>query len=205
MFLLKRLFWFLMPLTFWMAEEGAGGSTTDAGTATDDQAGAQAQSGAPQFTTEQQKQIDRLIAERLKSARAKWDADTKTEADKAKAEAEAAQLKEQQKWQELAEKNEGRVKQLEPLTGRVEKLEGAVAKLLDAKIEALGDEARTAVDALPGEPGALEKLEWLTANEKLFKRDADPKTPGGGTPVRGIRKPGQPVQPDSAQRPIVRL
>lgn len=111
--------------------------------------------------------------------------------------------------QKLAEQHEGVVKDLTPkvetLTTQVAAYEAVIVELLDAKIKALGEGAKTAVNALPGSPDSLAKLQWLNANEALFKS----QTLGPGNQTKP--KPGaSPQAPQGAQqmtpaRPIVRL
>jgi hypothetical protein len=171
---------------------GAGGeppatTTTGDGTgAPGNQAPNAGQGQQVQFTAEQQSAIDRIIAERLTRAKAKWETDATAEADKAKAEAEKTRLKEQAEWQKLAETHEARVKELEPLEVQVKAYADAVEALLAARVKELGEQAKTAVEALPGTPGPLDKLNWLTANEALFKPAAGN---GVGTPGRSKPKP----------------
>lgn len=173
---------------------GAGGGTTDEqepDTSTGDGAGDAGNSAlnagtGVQFTDEQQRAIDRVVTERLKRAKEKWDADAKSAADKASAEAEQARLKEQAKWQELAERHEARVKALEPLEAETKAYAEAVEALLAAKLKELGEAASKAVEALPGGPGPLAKLNWLTANEGLFAKQQ--AGDGVGTPNRDKKK-----------------
>lgn len=150
-------------------------------------------SGEVNFTSEQQKAIDKVIAERLKREREKWASAADEAKKKAEEEAEKARLKEQEKWQELAEAAEKKVAELEPVAkSTAEQLKAyqeTVNALLDAKIKELGDKAKVAVEALPGEPDALAKLNWLTANAALFGEEGTPL----GTPPRTPRR--QPKQP----------
>jgi len=46
--------------------------------------------------------------------------------------------------------------------------------LLAAKLKELGEQAQTAVDNLPGDPDALQKLSWLNANDALFSKKSPP-------------------------------
>lgn len=173
---------------------GTGGGTAgeqEPGTSTGDGAG-DAGNSAPnagtgvQFTDEQQKALDRVVQERLKRAKEKWDADAKAAQEKATSEAEKERLKAQAEWQKLAEQHEARVKALEPLEAEVKAYGEAIDVLLAAKLKELGEAAAKAVEALPGSPGPLAKLNWLTANEALFasKQAGD----GVGTPNRDKKK-----------------
>jgi len=192
---------------FYRAPDGAGGGGSDGGQdhsdtgdGTGNNAGGGGSNDQVTFTPEQQAHIDRVIGERLKRAKDKWEADAKEVQTKADQEAEAKRLKEQAEWQKLAEQHEARVAELEPqvkdLEGRVTAYGEAVTALLNAKLTELGDAAKTAVEALPGEPDALSKLTWLNANAALF---ASPGKSHLGTPPKG-RKPGgsgedKPIRP----------
>ena len=130
--------------------------------------------GEVTFSTEQQAHIDELIGNRLTRAKTKWEADLKTAKTKADQDAETARLTEQQEYKKLAGKYEARIGELEPLEGRIQAYVEAVDGLLAAKLKELGETAQTAVDNLPGDPDALQKLSWLGANEALFGKRGTP-------------------------------
>lgn len=140
-----------------------------------------------EFTAEQQTALDVIIGERLTRARTKWDAERTAEDDKAKGAAEKERLEEQAEWQKLAERHESRVVELEPLEGQMKAYQTAVETMLKARLEALGETAKTAVENLPGDLGVLAQLTWLNANEGLFTRpavaDLDAQQGGQGTAV----------------------
>ena len=140
--------------------DGTGGDSPNAGEVT--------------FSDEQQQHIDKLIGDRLTRAKTKWEADLAAAKTKAEQDAETARLAEQEQYKELAGKYEARIGELEPLEGRMQEYVEAVDGLLAAKIEALGEQAKTAVENLPGDPDALEQLTWLNANEALFGKKAPP-------------------------------
>lgn len=131
--------------------------------------------GKVEFTAEQQTHLDKLIGDARKSGREKAEADFEKKSQDAKTGAEQAALKEQAEWQKLAEQHEAKMAELEPqvesLITQVEAYSTVIAELLAADIEALGDDAKTAVEALPGEPDTLARLQWLKANQSLFKQD----------------------------------
>jgi len=133
------------------------------------------ESGKVEFTAEQQAHLDKLIGDARKQGREKAETDAKAEAEKAKTEAEQASLKEQAEWQKLAEQHEAKVAELEPqvaeLAAQTEAYSAVIAELLEADVEELGDEAKTAIEALPGEQDALAQLQWLKANRGLFKSE----------------------------------
>lgn len=167
---------------------------------TETEAGAQAETGqVVSFTAEQQAHIDKLISDRLKRANEKWQEQQAAAQQKAAEEAEAAKLEEQQEYQKLLEKARAKIAELEPLTGQVEaatatleKYQTVINDILSQRVEALGDTAKNAVNNLPGDPDALAKLQWLNANEALFKATDPPVT--GGTPPRRPA-PGRTPQP----------
>ena len=129
------------------------------------------QSGAPlTFTAEQQAHIDKLLGERLQRARDKWEADNKAASDKAAEEAEKQRLTEQQKYKELAEKADTRVKELEPLVDKVKRQDEALGKILEQQRKGLPEHIIALLDKV-GDP--LEQLAWLAENASKAK----PKIP----------------------------
>jgi len=161
-------------------EKDVNGQEQEATTTGDGTGGESQNAGAVQFTAEQQARIDAIVAERLQRAREKFQSEADDARKKAEAEAERVRLKEQAEWQKLAEQNEARVAELEPLESRVKSYQEAIDTILAAEVEALGKEAEQAVNALPGEPDALAKLEWLRQNRGLFES----KEAQAGTPLR---------------------
>lgn len=89
------------------------------------------------FTAEQQGHIDRLIGERLKRDRAKWQADQDAKAKAAADEAEAKRQAEQGEWEALARKHEGRATELDGALAaareRLERADGVIAELVEAR------------------------------------------------------------------------
>lgn len=106
----------------------------------------------------------------------------KSEADKAK----QKQLKEQERWQELATAHETKVAELEPQVQALTAERNRAYEVLEAHAEAMLESVpalfRPLVEGLP----VLERLQWLTAN-----RD---KLETGGRPV------GTPVTPNGRGR-----
>ena len=96
---------------------------------------AQPAAAGPMFSAEQQAHIDKIVADRLKRDRAKWQADAEA---KAKAEAEEAEAKrqaEQGEWETLARKHEtaaaearGQVKELTAQLERANEVLGALVE-----------------------------------------------------------------------------
>lgn len=137
-----------------------------------------------EFSKEQQEFVDKLVGEaRVKASKV---AKAQHEADqvKAKEDSEKAALAADQKWQELAAKHEARATELEPLQAQVATYEKLIAKMLQARIKDLGDDAKKAVEGLPESLSLLEKLGWLSKNEGLFQARGD----GVGTPGKGKRR-----------------
>ena len=210
MFLIKSLL--LRHLILWAADTDTGGGGTDpapppATTGGEPPATPPAKAEAITFSQEQQVYLDKLIGTARKDGREAAKKEFEVQQQKAKEESEAARLKEQNEWQKLAEQHEGAVKELTPkvetLTAQIAAYETVIVELLDAKIKALGDGAKVAVNALPGSPDSLARLLWLNSNEALFK--AQTLGPGNQTkPKPGITTP-QGAQQMTPARPIVRL
>lgn len=135
------------------------------------------------FDEAQQALVDKLVGEARVKARAKAQADAEAKSIKDKEAASQAALVAEKKWQELAEKHEARVKELEPMEAQAKAYGELVAGMLKDKVKALGDAAKKAVGALPEAMTAIEKLAWLNANEELFKTTGD----GVGTPKRSAK------------------
>lgn len=181
---------------------------------TDDTTGANgSNSGEVSFTPEQQAKIDAIVADRLKRERSKIEteqAEAKRKADEA---AEQTRLEDERKFQELADKHKAKVGELEPQVASqaetISSYETAVTEILEAEIKAIGDAAKTAVENLPGDPGPLEKLQWLKANQELFKTDKIPAPPPRRTRIgQRYQDKGQPTQPkpgDEGYKPVVTL
>jgi hypothetical protein len=167
-----------------MADDANGNGEPPAPDKTDDDA------SKVTFTPEQQAAIDKIVGGARTKAREQAKAEFEAAQAKAKKDAEEAalakQLKDEKKFGELITQHETRIAEIEPA------LEAAKAKLanfaetiegfLSKQLEELGEAAKTAVDNLPGEPDALAKLKWLTANEELFKKSDEP--PARGTPPK---------------------
>ena len=140
----------------------------------DDTGGESLNVGEVTFNEIQQQHIDKLIGERLTRAKGKWEMDLDAAKTKATKDAETARLAEQEQYKELAGKYQARIGELEPLEGRMQAYVEAVDTLLAAKLKELGQSAQTAVDNLPGDPDALQKLAWLNANNALFAKTSPP-------------------------------
>lgn len=91
----------------------------------------------PQFTTEQQAAVDKLIAERLKRAQQKWQDDQKAKAAADTDAAEAKRLADEKRYEELARKHETRAVeldgQLKTATTDLERATALINGLLESK------------------------------------------------------------------------
>ncbi len=113
-------------------EQDVNAESADAGAQTDQ---AQAAAGAMSFSAEQQSYIDKLVGERLKRAQEKWMADLEAKGEAEKKSAEAKRLKDEQKWQELAQAQEVKAAEAEgKLATAQEQLERA-NKLVEGLVE----------------------------------------------------------------------
>ena len=144
------------------------GNTTDGQDITPDEG-----NGSDERTFSQE-DVNRVIGERLMRAKNKWETDLEAAKTKATKDAETARLAEQQEYKKLADQYQARIGELEPLEGRMQAYVEAVDTLLAAKLKELGQPAQTAVDNLPGDPDALQKLAWLNANNALFAKTSLP-------------------------------
>lgn len=140
-----------------------------------------------EFTDEQQAHIDKLVGKARAEGRGKATADHEAQVAKDKETADAAALVTEKKWQELAEKTQARVKELEPLEAQAKAYEEMVEGMLKDKVKSLGETAKKAVKNLPKGMTAIERLNWLNKNVKLFQDKGD----GVGTtkPTTGTSKP----------------
>ena len=148
------------------------------------------------FTDEQQAFVDDLVGKARTKARDKAQADATAQTTKDREAAEQAALVAEKKWQELATKHEARVKQLEPFEASAKKYDELILDMLKKKIEAFGEAAKKAVEALPKSMLVVDRLAWLDANEELFQVAGD----GVGTPGRSKAKPGKKTAKDVGHR-----
>ena len=160
------------------------------------------------FTPEQQAAIDKIVGgartKAREQAKAEFEAAQAEAKKKAEEEAETARLKEEKRYTELITQHETKLTKIEPALEAAEaklKAFGEMAEgMLNQQLEALGEAAKTAVEALPGEPDILAKLHWLTANEELFKTE---EPPARGTPPRRGATSSTLQKKKDAERPPV--
>lgn len=148
-----------------------------------------------QFDEAQQAFVDKLVGDARIKAREKAESDYKTQSAKALDATEKATLAAEAKWQELAQKHEARVKELEPFEAQAKAYGELVAGMLKGKLAGMSDIAKAAVKALPA-MSSQEKLDWINKNEALLKSEAP--TARVGTPTRKSAK----LQEDLTGTPI---
>lgn len=151
---------------------------------------AQGQQGADEneqqqisFDESQQAAIDRLIGERLKRARDRWEAEAQAAQEQEQAEAKAKRLEEQQEFQELAEQRKARVKELE---SRVSDLEPELKRhkeVLENHAAAMMDGLPDHVLALLAKMDVVERLDYLSEHGDKLRTSGKggrgvPPTPG---------------------------
>lgn len=140
--------------------------------------------GDVEFTPEQQEYVNKLVGEARVKAREQAQAQAAADGQAAKEKAEREALEASAEWEKLAKKAQARVTELEPASEKLDAYVKVVDSILAKRIEALGDRAKVAVDALPGNLSALEKLDWLNKNAELFQHNGGS---GPGTPMRPVR------------------
>lgn len=141
------------------------------------------------FSAEQQAAVDRIVAERLKRAADKWQADQDARAaaaaEKAKADADAAEAERQAKqgeWEALARKHETTAKeakaQAADLTARLERADGVIAGLVESRKAGLPE---ALLKALEGRD-IYDQLQLVDAFQSALPAPAT--TPAGATSGR---------------------
>lgn len=135
------------------------------------------------FDEAQQKLVDKLVGEARVKAKAIATAEHEAAQTKAKEESDQAALVAEKKWQELAEKHEARVKELEPFEAQGKAYSELIAGMLKDRVKELGDAAKKFMATLSKDMPPAEKLALLNANQALFgSKTAGVGTPGGGRP-----------------------
>ena len=144
-----------------------------------------------EFTAEQQAELDRLIGEARVKAREVVRKEFDAAQAKEREDTEQANLAAQNKWQQLAEGLKARVATLEPLEEQVKQYQESFDGMLRARVKALGDKAKKALDTLPASMTAAGKLTWLDANEDLFLQGNSVGTPDRTSSDREVSKSPQ--------------
>jgi len=127
--------------------------------------------------------LKKKLAEREKADRA---------AQQAAEAAEAQRLAEQQKWQELAQKHEARLKELEPVQAKAASYEAALKKLLDEQRKGVPAYVLPLLDKMD----AAEQLEWIAVNAAQFQAAAAKPTPPN---INGTDTGAKPAGLDDAE------
>lgn len=150
------------------------------------------------FTEEQQAFVDELVGKARVKAREKAEAEFTAQANTSAAEAEEARLKAEKQWETLAANAQAKVKELEPYQAEAVAYRELISGMLKDKVKALGDDAKKAVAGL--NMSDLDKLNWLNANENIFRPVGD----GVGTPHRTKRQamPAKAANKANGYRPI---
>lgn len=157
------------------------GATPPADTTTTDNASGGQSTTTPENSGKQERlfsqaEVDHFITERLERERKQ----AQKEADKAKKEAELVSLAEQQKFQELAQKRQERVLELEgqltdqeALTAKLTKFEKALASYRDALLVNVEEKYKPLLKNMD----VADQLEWLAAHATTPADPAQPPRP----------------------------
>lgn len=144
------------------------------------------------FTAEQQAHIDKLIGDRLRRDRVKWQQDAEA---KAKAEAEAAEAERQKaqgEWEALARKHEATAAeaktQVGELSARLERADAVIAGLVDSRKAGLPE-------------AMLKALEGRDIYDQLQLVDAFAASLPA-QPAAGARQPTQPTPPQQGKHEL---
>lgn len=146
-----------------------------------------------EFSSEEQKFIDKLVGNARVKAREKAQADAKSAQDQAVKDAQQAKLEADKEWQKLADMNAARVTELEPFEAEAKAYRELVTGMLKDQVKVLGDAAKKAVAALPESLSDLDKLNWLNQNQELFGVE----DPSGR--VRQVKQVGTPAKKTKSQ------
>lgn len=119
-------------------------------------------------------------------------------AETAAAQAEEAQLAEQAKWQELAEKRQARLTELEPLSDDMKALTESIAAQMNAEIADWPDEVKALAPEVEVSPVVM--LEFLSKHRPLAAKLAAPPAPNGNGP--GPKPRGTARKPEDVTSPI---
>lgn len=135
---------------------------------TADSAGAEMPNAGKTFT---QSEFEQALKDRLDRQKRSIEAAQAKERETA----EQAKLAEQQQFKALAAKHEARVKELEPLQGKVERLEAAITKRLEQERKGLPKPILALLDKMD----AAEQLDWIVENKAELIKSPAPNINGG--------------------------
>ena len=130
------------------------------------------------FTPEQQEFVDSLVGKVRIEARERAQKDLAELLENQKQEAERNKLAANAEYKELSERLTEQVGQLTSFKDKATQFEEIMAAVLKNAMEGLPEEAKSAVESLPGDTST--KLDWLTKNRSLLAH-----SPGDdvGTPM----------------------
>jgi hypothetical protein len=161
-----------------MPDEQQGPGQQATGDATGQQQGGNAGTGNggtgddKKFT---QAELDAILKDRLDQERRRRE----REAESAKGKADEERLKEQQKFQELADQRQKRIDELEPIRAKADRYEAALTAHLEAERKNLPVHITTLLDKLD----PADQLEWIAANREAISKDAGDGKAQRGTPL----------------------
>lgn len=162
-----------------LEEEEAGTEQDDQ----DDSEGDSSEDGADdvEFTPEQQAHIDKIIGSRLAQQKRQLDAQAKKEKERAQEEAEAEALREQEKFQQLAEKHEAKIERLEPELETVTGERDRYKEALEAQLETIRGDLPDYIITLLDKMDPVDQFEYIAENADTLKKKKDPfpDTPEG--------------------------
>lgn len=183
---------FLSPNS--QAGDGGNGNSAGAGQEGDDTSKAKAkdeeESSEPSFT---QADLERIIADRL----ARQEKKLKREFEQTQEQARTQELEDTAQWQELAQKRQGQIVELQQRVDTLEKVAETAAKnekSLLAYVDKLKNGVPDSILGLLDGKDAADQLEWLTANAEGFTRSEDK---GDGEGEGGELTPTPPPSGDS--------
>ena len=152
---------------------------------------------APEQAQDEEKTFPADYVQELRQEAAEWRTKFRSIEEKM-TEREKQELAEQEKWQELAQKNEARVKELEPVAERYEAMLERLQESNKKRIDALPEAMRSLVPEYD-DPSKL--AAWLDANADKLRKPQAPSLNGG---AGGGDRPGSNVVLNEQQRAMAR-
>lgn len=135
------------------------------------------------LTAEQQKAVDRAIGERLKRERTKWQEELEKRTKETAGEAELKRLEEEQKWQELATRNQGKASEAAAtaaeLDRKLQNAEAVISRILSTRLLGLPS---SVTDLLSGREPA-DQLAIVEAFLASRETEPTPQGPSASTPA----------------------
>lgn len=131
-----------------------------------------------------QAEVNELVGKARVEARERSEKEFETKFANDKRDAEVTRLAEQEDWKALADERGKQLTELDSYKGQAEQYAVTIQAVLDSMLEELGEDAKKAVKAMPG--NVTEKLDWLTANKGLFNNVGDGV--GSSAPIKDKKK-----------------